>query len=79
MFSAPSIVPVVGCKALIAPVSYIQWLQGAAEGLSIPQQTRGVKGHGVKGKGELDSSSGRAPQGCRVPFAATGRDAKVYS
>ncbi len=44
MFGAPSIVPVVGCRALIAPVSYIQWLQGAVRGLSIPHRVRSVKG-----------------------------------
>ncbi len=43
MFGAPSILRDVASGLLIAPVSYIQWLQGAAEGLSIPQQTRGVK------------------------------------
>jgi hypothetical protein len=43
MCGAPSIVPLVGCRALIAPGSYIQWLQGAVGGLSIPHWARGVK------------------------------------
>ncbi len=43
MCSAPSNVPVVGYRALIAPVSYVQWLQGAVWGLSIPYWGRGVK------------------------------------
>ncbi len=44
MFGAPSNVPVVGCEALIAPVSYVQWLLGPVGGLSIPHGARGVKG-----------------------------------
>ncbi len=47
MCSAPSIVPEVGCRALIAPVSYVQWLLGAVGGLSIPHRARGVKRHGL--------------------------------
>jgi len=43
MFGAPSIVPVVGCRALIAPVSYVQWLLGVVGGLSIAYWARGVK------------------------------------
>jgi len=43
MFGAPVIVPVVGYRALIAPVSYVQWLQGAVGGPSIPHGARGVK------------------------------------
>ena len=41
---APTIVPVEGCEALIAPVSYVQWLKEAVGGLSIPHRARGVKG-----------------------------------
>jgi len=40
---SPSIVPEVGYRALIAPVSYFQWLQEAGRGLSIPHRARGVK------------------------------------
>ncbi len=47
MFGAPSNVPVVGCRALIAPVSYVQWLLEAIGGLSIPHRARGVKRHGL--------------------------------
>ncbi len=43
MCGAPSDVSVVGCRALIAPVSYVQWLLGAVGGLSIPCGVRGVK------------------------------------
>ncbi len=43
MFGAPSNVPLVGCRALIALVSYVQWLRGAVGGLSIPCWARGVK------------------------------------
>jgi len=39
----PMNVPVVSYRALIAPVSYLQGLQGAVGGLSIPHRTRGVK------------------------------------
>ncbi len=47
MFGAPSIVPVVGCRALIAPVSYVQWLLGVVGGLNITYCGRGVKRRGV--------------------------------
>jgi len=47
MFGAPSNVPVVGCRALITPVSYVQWLKEAVGGLSIPHRARGVKGQGL--------------------------------
>ncbi len=40
---APSIVPEVGCRALIAPVSYVQWLAGCRRGLSIHHWTRGCQ------------------------------------
>jgi len=43
MFGAPSIVPGVGCRALIAPVSYVQWLQVVVGGLSIGQAKDSVK------------------------------------
>ncbi len=43
MCGAPTNVPLVGCRALIAPVSYVQWLLGAVGGLSIPHRSRGVK------------------------------------
>ena len=43
MFGAPANVPLVGCRALIALVSYVQWLQGVVGGLSIPYWSRGVK------------------------------------
>ncbi len=53
MVGAPTIVPLVGCRVLIAPVSYFQWLQGVVRGeilyhgitrgLSIPHRARGVK------------------------------------
>ncbi len=43
MCGAPSIVPEVGCRALIAPVSYVQWLKEAVGSLSIPHRARGVK------------------------------------
>ncbi len=43
MSGEPSIVPLVGCRALIALVSYVQWLLGAVGGLSIAYWTRGVK------------------------------------
>ncbi len=49
MCGAPTIVPVVGCRALIAPVSYFQWLLGAVGGLSISHGARGVKGEGLSG------------------------------
>jgi len=49
-------VPEVGCRALIAPVSYFQWLQGAVRGeilyhgitrgSNIPHRARGVKDQG---------------------------------
>ncbi len=41
MFGAPSIVPVVGCRALIAPVSYVQWLLEAV-GASVSLTGQGV-------------------------------------
>ena len=47
MFGAPSDVPLVGCRALIALVSYVQWLQGAGGGLSIPHRARGCQATGV--------------------------------
>ena len=40
----PSIVPEVGCRALIAPVSYDQWLLGAVRSLTIPHRCMGIKG-----------------------------------
>ncbi len=43
MFGTPSNVPLVGFGALIAPVSYVQWLLGAVGGLSIPHQGRGCQ------------------------------------
>ncbi len=43
MFGTPSNVPLVGYRALIAPVSYALWLLGAVGGLSIPHRARGVK------------------------------------
>jgi hypothetical protein len=43
MFGAPTTLPEVGCRALIAPVSYVQWMMGAVGGLSIPYWGRGVK------------------------------------
>ncbi len=46
MCGAPSIVPVVGCRALIARFSYAQWLLGPVRGLSIPHRARGVKASG---------------------------------
>jgi hypothetical protein len=50
MVGVPSIVPVVGCRALIAPVSYFQWLLGSAEGLSIDQWARAVKPDNWRGR-----------------------------
>ncbi len=44
MCGAPSNVPLVGCRALIAPVSYALWLLGPVGGLSIPYWQEGVKG-----------------------------------
>ncbi len=49
MFGAPSNVPLMGCRALIAPVSYVQWLQEVVGGLSIPHRARGVKRRGASG------------------------------
>ncbi len=46
MCSAPSNVPLVDRRALIAPVSYVQWLLEAVGGLSIPHRARGVKASG---------------------------------
>jgi hypothetical protein len=43
MVGAPTIVPLVGCRALIAPVSYVQCLRGAVGSLSILYWARGVK------------------------------------
>ncbi len=54
MFGAPSIVPEVGCRALIAPVSYVQWLEGAVRGLSIPHGARSVKGQPSTGASSGD-------------------------
>jgi len=44
---SPSIVPEVGCRALIAPFSYVQWLQEVVGGLSIAHGARGVKRWGL--------------------------------
>ena len=41
MCGAPSIVPVVAYEALIAPVSYVQWLLGDV-GASVSPTGRGV-------------------------------------
>ncbi len=46
MCGAPTNVPLMGCRALIAPVSYVQWLKEAVGGLSIPHRARGVKEQG---------------------------------
>ena len=46
MCGAPSIVPVVAYEALIAPVSYVQWLRGGVRGLSISHWGRGVNCRG---------------------------------
>ncbi len=43
MCGVPTIVPKVGCRALIAPVSYVQWLLEAVGGLSIDSAKNGVK------------------------------------
>ncbi len=46
MCGEPSIVPLVGYRALIAPVSYVQWLQVVVGGLSIGQAKDSVKDQG---------------------------------
>ena len=53
MFGAPLNVPLVGCKALIAPVSYVQWLQVVVGDLSIPHRAMGVKFRGIGLRGSV--------------------------